>query len=89
MNHSNPYQPVSCTMHSELELAIMHGKYLIVYYTETDKKGVESKEQIIEIEPRDVISRGHDEKGEFLAGSDKSGKLVEIRLDHINRFLII
>ncbi len=89
MNDSDSYQPVSCAMHSELELAIMHGKYLTVYYTAADNRGVESSEQIIEIKPRDVITRGDNERGEFLVGADKSGKPVEIRLDNINRFLIL
>ena len=80
MKTSDPYQPISCAMHSELELAIMHGKTLMVYYTKANAP-------MIEIKPSDVITRGHDEKGEFLVGSDSSGKPVEIRLDKINRFI--
>jgi len=85
---SSPYQAVSCAMHSELELAIMHGKYLMVHYVKTDNKGIQSGEQI-KIKPHDIITRGHEEKGEFLVGSDDSGKSIEIRLDNINRFLIL
>ena len=88
MTQSTPYQAVSCAMHSELELAIMHGKYLTVHYVKTDNKGIQSDEQI-KIKPRDVITRGHGEKGEFLMGSDDSGKSIEIRLDNIKRFFII
>ena len=89
MNNSNPYQAVSCSMHSELELAIMHGKYLTVYYAEKDKQNDSSDEQIITIKPSDVITRGDDNKGEFLVGTDKSGQPVEIRLDNINQYLIV
>ena len=88
MTLSTPYQTVSCAMHSELELAIMHGKYLTVHYVKTNNKGIQSDEQI-KIKPRDVITRGHEEKGEFLVGSDDSGKSIEIRLDNIRRFLIL
>ena len=89
MTRSSPYQAVSCAMHSELELAIMHGKYLMVHYVKTNNKGIQSDELIIKLKPRDVITRGHEEKGEFLVGSDDSGKSIEIRLDNINRFFIL
>ena len=88
MTQFSPYQAVSCAMHSELELAIMHGKYLTVHYVKTNNKGIQSDEQI-KIKPRDVITRGHEEKGEILVGSDDSGKSIEIRLDNIKRFFIL
>ncbi len=81
MNNINPYQVVSCAMHSELELVIMHEQTLIIYYVENNK------EQTIKFKPRDIITRGSNERGEFLTGSDESGKQLEIRLDSIIRFI--
>jgi len=87
MNSSNPYQSVSCAMHSELELAIMHGRHLKIHYVEADMKGGVT-EKIMIIKPSDIITRGNNEKGEFLLGSDQSGKKTEIRLDKIKQFII-
>ncbi|MCW8931803.1 MAG: hypothetical protein OQL19_16415 [Gammaproteobacteria bacterium] len=73
------YVVVSCEMHSELELAIMHGKHLKIFY---------DNEQIVQLKPNDVITRGKNEKkGEFLVGFDETGKRMEIRLDKIKRFI--
>ena len=38
MDESKPYQAVSCDMHSELELAIMHGKSLKIVYKKIKSK---------------------------------------------------
>ncbi len=83
------YQTVSCAMHSELELAIMHGNTLKISYLKPYQEGVEANEHVIEFRPYDVITRGQDKKGEFLVGQDKSGQTVEIRLDQICHFNII
>ena len=90
MNHSDHYQTVSCAMHSELELAIMHGKHLMIYYQEPTSDFEEGtfEELSIEMKPHDVVTRGEVGKGEYLLGSENSGKPIEIRLDRINRFII-
>ncbi|MDH5407834.1 MAG: transcriptional antiterminator, Rof [Gammaproteobacteria bacterium] len=70
------YQPVSCDIHSEYELAIMHKKHLTLCW---DDHG-----QIISanVLPLDLITR---EKQEFLLVKDENDKRLEIRLDHIRK----
>ena len=75
--NSEAYKPVSCALHSELELAIMHGSRLQIQCTDA---------ATITLDPRDIITRSiaaHKHKGEFLIGNDASGQTVEIRLDKI------
>ncbi len=86
---NKPYQSVSCSMHSELELTIMHGETLKIRYIVTQQDRAETNERIIEIKPQDIITRRQNEKGEFLVGQDKSGQVIEIRLDKICHFKII
>lgn len=83
MSNIDQYQAVSCEMHSELELAIMHGKHLTVCYYESNDM---DKEHTIHLKPNDVVTRGHSEKGEFLVAMNDSGELIEIRLDKIKHF---
>lgn len=83
------YHTVSCEMHSELELAIMHGQNLKIYYlNEIDKIAIEA-----EIKPHDIVTRGNKTKqleqqqsGEFLLGTDSAGNPFEIRLDFIQSY---
>ena len=75
------YQPVSCSMHSELELAIMHGKQLKVHFSNADGT------LTLTIKPHDVITRKNE--GEFLLAYDEAGKPLEIRLDSILKFQIL
>ncbi len=76
--NSKAYKPVSCALHSELELAIMHGSRLQIQCTNS---------ATLTLTPRDIIIRSiaaHEHKGEFLIGNDVSGRTVEIRLDKIH-----
>lgn len=78
---SKSYQPVSCALHSELELAIMHGKQLKVHCSN------DNESLVLDIKPYDIITRKG--RGEFLLCRDKSGKPLEFRLDSIQKFKMI
>jgi transcriptional antiterminator Rof (Rho-off) len=65
------YNPVSCQLHSELELAIMHKSCI--------KLKLEHSSCIIK--PHDIITENN--KGEFLLGIDQNGLVMKIRLDKI------
>lgn len=83
MSNIDRYQAVSCEMHSELELAIMHGKSLIVCYEESNHMG---GKHTVYVKAHDLVTRGHSEKGEFLVAMNDSGEIIEIRLDKITHF---
>ena len=73
------YIPVSCELHSELELAIMHKKQLEI------KLGP-PKYQLLTVNPVDVITK---DMSEYLLAIKRSGKEVSIRLDRISSYKII
>lgn len=72
------YKPVSCDIHSQLELLIMHGKRLQVEYIHND----DIIKQIIT--PHDIVTRK--DKGEFLLATNDSEEALEIRLDTLKYF---
>jgi len=72
------YQPVSCDLHSELELSIMQGKNLHIQFFQ-DEDLLTTK-----VKPVDIVSRKG--QGEFLLAVDESGQGFEIRLDYIHKF---
>jgi transcriptional antiterminator Rof (Rho-off) len=74
----NEYSNVSCSMHSELELIIMHDEKL-----ELSIRNDNYQEKIV-IKPYDLVTRK--DKGEYLLGKGEDEKLVEIRLDQISKF---
>jgi len=77
------YQAVSCEMHSELELAIMHGRKLQIHYSnEPDKQPITKT-----IKPVDIITKKN--KGEFLICTDDIDNTLEIRLDFIQTYSLI
>ena len=76
MKHNN-YTSVSCQLHSELELLIMHGNCI----------KIELEKSSCTLKPDDIVTRKN--KGEFLLGKDKKGQPVEIRLDQIKSWIII
>ena len=72
---SDLYKPVSCAIHSEYELAIMHGQTLCIQWQ------TNSDEQITEVlKPFDVIT---DQGAEYLIVQDINGSDKKIRLDKI------
>lgn len=75
------YQPVSCAVHSELELAVMHSNQLEIHYAHLNET------IILRIKPYDLITRK--DKGEFLLATDDSGNALEIRLDSICKFKLL
>lgn len=84
-----PYQPVSCALHSELELAIMQGSQLLIQCSDATTD--------MSIKPTDIITRSiekrdqniHQQKAEFLAATDISGRQLEIRLDRITKITLL
>ncbi|MCU7834146.1 MAG: cupin domain-containing protein [gamma proteobacterium symbiont of Taylorina sp.] len=78
------YQSISCAMHSELELAIMHGNILNIQLKTLTNEQSSSKDKVI---PYDIISRKGE--GEFLLAFNQADKAIEVRLDQIKYFEII
>lgn len=71
------YTPIDCGLHSEYELAIIQKRKLRVRRTEP------SGQSHIEIlQPVDLISRHHEE---FMLAETNVHKIIEIRLDYINK----
>jgi len=71
----SPYTPVSCAVHSEYELAIMHKQLL-----EMTWQGEDGQEYSDLVTPLDLQSRHHQE---FLLGRLADNTEVSIRLDRI------
>lgn len=67
------YVPVSCDMHSELELTIMHGQQIQCHWQDA------FEEKRATISPVDIITRNSEE---FLSAR-VFDQLIEIRLDRI------
>jgi|GEM_PF-1918855 len=79
------YQPVSCAMHSELELAIMHHHYLHMDYIDINTR----QKLTIIAKPYDIVNHKHQDtmqSGEFLLCYDSRNKLLEFRLDCIMHY---
>ena len=69
------YQPVSCALHSEYELAIIKKNYLELVYLDNKQN-----QHTIRVLPVDIeTSQG----AEFLITRSDAGKILRIRLDHI------
>ncbi|MEE9413344.1 MAG: hypothetical protein V3V22_09875 [Methylococcales bacterium] len=74
------YTPIDCGLHSEYELAIIQQRKLRVSWTDP------SGQSHIEIlQPMDLISRHHEE---FMLAETNIHKIIEIRLDYINKTYI-
>jgi len=70
------YVSISCAIHSEYELAIMHRQKLRLVWHE----GNVIHDRVIL--PLDMQTRNHEE---FLIGRNETGAAVTIRLDHIRK----
>ena len=75
------YQPVSCRLHSELELIIMHKQTIQLRLKSQSGSRLET------IIPYDIISRTG--VGEFLLAKDSKQNKLEIRLDQIRHFKVL
>ncbi len=76
-----PYQPVSCQLHSELELIIMHQQTVQLEI----KSGTGTLSETVI--PYDIISRTG--MGEFLLAKNQHSQQMEIRLDQILDYTIL
>lgn len=78
MCHTPSYQAVSCKMHSELELAIMHSQYVKLHYSDNTAKKI-----IKVVKPIDIMTQK--DQGEFLLCTHNN-MTFKIRLDHIDYY---
>jgi len=74
---TKPYNAISCQLHSELELIIMHKNQI----------QIELEQSKYLINPYDIKTEKG--KGEFLLAIDENGVDMTIRLDHIKHWKII
>ena len=70
-----PYTPISCSIHSEYELAIMHKKLLQLTWRDAD-----GQQHSGLVTPVDLLTRQHQE---FLLATLPDNTEVKIRLDRI------
>ncbi len=77
MSKIPPYQPVSCDLHSELELAIMHKTRLVLRW-QADENTIVSDTVL----PCDIFTR---EGAEYLLVENTAKQQHMIRLDHIRQ----
>jgi len=74
MNNDDNYQPISCELYSEYELAIMRGHRIKLVWQENQQT------RIATVTPIDLLTREHQE---FLVAVNHAGDQLQIRLDHI------
>ena len=78
---SDHYQAISCELHSQYELAIMHKDKLELSWLSGDEFINETN-----VLPLDVITR---DKAEYLVAVNAENKNLCIRLDHIRKMRIL
>lgn len=80
-NENNHYQPVSCELHSQFELTIMHKSKLELSWLSEGELITETN-----ILPLDVQTK---DKAEYLLAVNAENKNLCIRLDHIRKMRIL
>lgn len=70
----NHYQPISCELYSEYELAIIRGQKVKLVWQEQEQT------RIANVTPLDLQTQDHQE---FLIAEDHQREPLQIRLDHI------
>lgn len=80
-NKSDTYQPISCELHSQYELAIMHKNKLQLSWLSENQLVTET-----DISPLDVKTEN---KAEYLIAVTSDNKNLCIRLDHITEMSIL
>ena len=70
----NQYQPISCALYSEYELAIMRHQQIRLVWHE------DGQTRIATVTPLDLKTKNHQE---FLIAKDHQGQALRIRLDFI------
>ena len=78
MTDDKPYIPVSCDLHSEFELLIMHNRALELNWQDNNGKQFKSK-----VKPKDLQTRKSEE---FLIVVDNDNQEIAIRLDRVNSY---
>lgn len=74
-NENDSYTPISCDLHSQYELAIMHRTQLRVVWRDPN-----GQDHVCNLLPLDIKT----ERGaEFLIGQDHTGQPITLRLDRI------
>lgn len=76
MGDDNDYQPISCALYSEYELAIMHREWWRLRWR--DRDGID---HVATVRPTDL--RTEADKSEVLVGRDLNDTPLTIRLDQI------
>ena len=76
----NQYQPISCELYSEFELAIMQQQQIKLVWHEAGQT------RIATVKPLDLKTKNHQE---FLLAKDHQGKALQIRLDYIRSQVFI
>ncbi len=72
---TEPYLPISCSLHDEYEIAIIHKKHINIEWS--DESGVQYSGKIL---PKDILVKN---KQEFLIANTEDGNELFIRLDRI------
>lgn len=80
-NNEDSYKPVSCDLHSQYELAIMHKNKLQLSWLANGGTVAESN-----ISPLDIQTKN---KAEYLIAVTATNKNLCIRLDHITEMRIL
>lgn len=80
-NKSDTYQPISCELHSQYELAIMHKNKLQLTWLSEVQLVTETN-----ISPLDIKTEN---KAEYLIAVTSDNKNICIRLDHITEMRIL
>ena len=80
-NENNPYQPVSCELHSQYELAIMHKNKLELSWVSDGELVTEKNILLLDVQTKD--------KAEYLLTVNEENKNLCIRLDHIRKLRIL
>lgn len=71
------YKPITCALHDEYEIAIMHGQLLSISWL--DDVGVQHSDTVM---PKDILVQN---KAEFLVAVSSSQQVLSIRLDRIQK----
>ena len=69
------YQPITCSLHDEYEIAIMHKKHISIKWL--DDNGEHHTEKVL---AKDILVKN---KEEFLVANTQDNKVLCLRLDKI------
>ena len=75
MSDDDAYKPIPCAAYDTYEIAIMHGKHLRLVW-----KDESNQHNINVVKPLDLQTL---EGVEFLIARTEEGKILHVRLDHI------